>query len=501
MNLKLYPELSSSELCLDAADAQTPQQGAEWRVSSGNHGNSPLSLGVISSDAFRLDSATDGSSRHEGSVTEEAEPLDIWAAIKPGHVREKIAIFGSDGRWPNGDRTSSPGVTWDKDGGVAGLCRVRKSKGHWEEKGGAKRQRHVGQEQNVWWDLRTLQPYWTHVDRSPRPAGRAEMVGEGEELKVSVVEMVACLERRFHQQQRDPKPVPAPQKPASFLLGAPPTEPDGVRVSAMVTRLESDRLRTQVEAPGLKRTVGRVLLAAADISSSPCQPWSTSAPPAPQKASEESTSTCLMATPPAGELAASQKAQDPPSQSEEAEPPPGLLFQAPPQMRPVPEVSHSPSPEGGGRARMCAFLEARRRLQQLLEPQPFLTLLPHHLLLRVLAMLPTRSLAALKCASRYFRLVMDTYGVRPADALWVSDPCYSDDPCKQCKKRCVRGDVSLCRWHSKPFCQALPYGPGYWMCCRSVHKDTPGCKVGLHDNRWVPAFHSRSVYRWSKQEE
>lgn len=494
-----FCQLTSSELCWNAADAQTSQQGAEWRVSSSNYGNSHLPLGVISS-------TNGGSSRHEMTITEEAEPLDIWAAIKPGHVREKIAIFGSDGRWRNGNRTPSPGVTWDKDGGVSGLCRVRKSKGNWEEKGGAKRQRHLGNEQKVLWDLRTHEADWRHVDwRSA--GGGAEMAGEGEELRLSVVEMVACLEKRFHQQQRDPKAVPAPQKaPASFpLFSAPHAEPDSTRVSAMVTRLEWDGLRTQMEASSLTRTAGRVLLATAHISSSPCQP---SAPSAPPKGSQESVAPCLMATPPAvcsGELAASQKAQDPPSQSEEAEPPPGLLFwtPAPPQL-----CSHSPSPEGGGsgqvsRARLCSFLEVRRRLQQLLEPRPFLTLLPHHLLVAVFSLLPTRSLAALKCTCRYFRLIIDTYDVRPADALWVSEPCYSDDPCKRCRKRCGRGDVSLCRWHHKPFCQALPYGPGYWMCCRSVHKDTPGCNVGLHDNRWVPAFHSRNVAicRWSHQEE
>ncbi|AWP15916.1 putative F-box only protein 34 [Scophthalmus maximus] len=63
------------------------------------------------------------------------------------------------------------------------------------------------------------------------------------------------------------------------------------------------------------------------------------------------------------------------------------------------------------------------------------------------------------------RFLIENYGVRPADSLWVCDPRYRDDPCKQCKRRYDRGDVSLCRWHHKPYCQALPYGPGYWMCC------------------------------------
>lgn len=512
MNLRFCPGLTSSELCLNAADAQTSQQGAEWRVSSGNRGNSHLCLDVTSSDAF-----CPGSNRHELTITEGVEPLDIWAAIKPGHVREKIAMFGSAERWLNGNRMPSPGVTWDRDGGVSGLCRVRKSKGNWGEKGGAKRQRHLANEQNVLWDLSTQKPYRGRVDWSPGSAGGGGAEGEGEEVKMSVLEMVACLEKRFHQQPRDPKPAPLPHKPASFtLLRAPPTDPHSIRVSAMVTRLESDRLR--VDANSRKRTVGRVLLTTADGSSAPSRP-SSSAPPAPQNVHEELLTTCLATLPAvgSGDLAANQKAHGPSSQSEEAEPPPGLLFwtRAPPQAFAIPDLSCSPCPEGGateregggsereGGARPCSFLEARRRLQQLLEPQPFLLLLPPHLLLHILALLPTRSLAALKSTCRYFRLVIDTYGVRPADSLWVRAPGYRDDPCKQCRKRCVRGDVSLCRWHHKPFCQAPPHGPGFWMCCRSNRKDTPGCNVGLHDNRWVPAFHSGSVpvYRWSTQEE
>lgn len=385
MNLRFCPGLTSSELCLNAADAQTSQQGAEWRVPSGNRGNSHLCPDVTSSDAF-----CPGSSRHELTIAEGVEPLDIWAAIKPGHVREKIAMFGSAERWLSGTGAPPPGVTWDRDGGVSGLCRVRKSKGKWGEKGGAKRQRHLANEQNVLWDLRTQNPYRGRVDWSPGSAGGE---GEGEEVKMSVLEMVAYLEKRFHQQQRDPKPVPLPHKPASFtLLRAPPTDPHSIRVSAMVTRLESDRLR--VDANGRKRTVGRVLLTAADGSSAPSRPSpSPSAPPAPRNVHEESLTTRL-ATPPAvgsADPAANRKAHFPSSQPEEAEPPPGLLFwtRAPPQTFAVPDLSCSPRPEGGasereGGARPWSFLEARRRLQQLLEPQPFLLLLPPHLLLHIL---------------------------------------------------------------------------------------------------------------------
>ncbi|KAG7328368.1 hypothetical protein KOW79_008312 [Hemibagrus wyckioides] len=144
------------------------------------------------------------------------------------------------------------------------------------------------------------------------------------------------------------------------------------------------------------------------------------------------------------------------------------------------------------------FLETRFKIQLLLEPQQYMAFMPHHIIVKIFSLLPTESLAALKCTCHYFKFIIESYGVRPADSRWVSDPRYKDDPCKQCKKRYDRGDVSLCRWHHKPYCQALPYGPGYWMCCREAHKDTPGCNVGLHDNQWVPAFHSINMPIYKK---
>ncbi|KAG1973209.1 F-box only protein 34 [Pimephales promelas] len=147
------------------------------------------------------------------------------------------------------------------------------------------------------------------------------------------------------------------------------------------------------------------------------------------------------------------------------------------------------------------FLEARFKIQLLLEPQQYMAFLPHHIIVKIFCLLPTESLAALKCTCHYFKFIIESYGVRPADSRWVSDPRYKDDPCKQCKKRYDRGDVSLCRWHHKPYCQALPYGPGYWMCCRKSHKDSPGCNVGVHDNRWVPAFHSINMPIYKKNSD
>ncbi|KAF7251883.1 F-box only protein 34 [Varanus komodoensis] len=179
-----------------------------------------------------------------------------------------------------------------------------------------------------------------------------------------------------------------------------------------------------------------------------------------------------------------------------------------PRSRPPGEPPESPS-EGGlqppdasrlKRQRSHDFLETRFKIQQLLEPQQYLVFLPHHLIVKIFGLLPTRSLVALKCSCGYFKFIIEYYNVRPADSRWVRDPRYREDPCKQCKKTYTRGDVSLCRWHPKPYCQALPYGPGYWMCCHRSQKSVPGCRLGLHDNRWVPACHSfnRALHKKSR---
>lgn len=147
------------------------------------------------------------------------------------------------------------------------------------------------------------------------------------------------------------------------------------------------------------------------------------------------------------------------------------------------------------------FWKIRYRIQQLLEPQQYMVFLPHHIMVNIFRFLPTKTLAALKCTCHYFKFIIEYYDIRPVDSLWVCDLRYKDDPCKQCKKKYVRGDVSLCWWHPKPYCQSLPYGPGYWMCCHRSHKDSPGCKVGLHDNRWVPACHSFNRHMYKKRME
>lgn len=131
------------------------------------------------------------------------------------------------------------------------------------------------------------------------------------------------------------------------------------------------------------------------------------------------------------------------------------------------------------------FLEIRFQIQRLLEPRQYMLLLPDHIMVNIFSYLPTRSLAALKCTCHDFKALIETYGVRAVDSRWNQDPLYRDDPCKQCKRQYERGDVSLCRWHPKPYHHDLPYGRSYWMCCRRTDKDTPGCRVGLHDNNWV----------------
>ncbi|XP_078287067.1 F-box only protein 46 [Rhinoraja longicauda] len=131
------------------------------------------------------------------------------------------------------------------------------------------------------------------------------------------------------------------------------------------------------------------------------------------------------------------------------------------------------------------FLEIRFKIQRLLEPRQYLLLLPDHVTVKILGYLPTRSLAALKCSCHHFKGVIEAYGVRAVDSRWNRDPLYRDDPCKQCKKQYERGDVSLCRWHPKPYHHDLPYGRSYWMCCRRKDRDTLGCRVGIHDNNWV----------------
>ncbi|NXV53802.1 FBX46 protein, partial [Uria aalge] len=181
------------------------------------------------------------------------------------------------------------------------------------------------------------------------------------------------------------------------------------------------------------------------------------------------------------------------------DPPPGQLF-----LLPVPEeaaaAATSAEAEAGEETAAVAdpslcrlyrhvshdFLEIRFKIQRLLEPRQYMLLLPEHVMVKIFSYLPTQALAALKCSCHYFKSIIETFGVQATDSRWNPDPLYRDDPCKQCKKRYEKGDVSLCRWHPKPYHHDLPYGRSYWMCCRRADKEAPGCRVGLHDNNWVP---------------
>lgn len=673
MHLKTCPKRVCSELRLDAAAVQqsslfVSQQGAVLRTCSSNHANSSrVPLGVLTTNMLRYNNTANHSVcssvaslrlkvspgapspllspalgcendvlRLYPTTPEDADTsLDIWTVIKPGHVREKIAIFAAEGQRTEGASGTSTGspVSRERTPSVcqshtptSGLIRAVKAKGSWEENSSAKRRRRSGNHLNLQPDQKTqvqdtqqlaktaASPLRCDVTQQSNDGQRTgqkvtaeEQQQEEEEQKVSVVEMVAFLEQRASEQSPDSKPVLTLQRSsASITLSrAPPPElrddsevlgeePESVKVSDMVAKLESECLRRRTEGDlsrsnSLRRSVGRVLLATGDQNPAPCQNVTSSpsekssvtssatysfvlgagsAGREPISCSETPTSSSMVlasspvhAAPPSGgagvkveaiilQSITNTKVEAPPltptAHCEEAEPLPGLLFLssaasesrppsdfAPPLTDPHPSTfrftcdfkprpfvprsrcgSQSEKKRGADQEQCCAhpltrrasasqdFLLMRQRLQQLLEPQPYLLVLPHHLLVKIFLLLPTQSLAALKCTCNYFAFVIDTYGVRPADSLWVSDPRYRDDPCKQCKKRYGRGDVSLCRWHHKPYCQALPYGPGYWMCCHGAHRDAPGCNVGLHDNRWVPAFHSINVpiYRHSRHE-
>lgn len=590
MHLKSYPKHMRSELRLDAASVQAltqrgqqgvlTQQGALLRTVS-SPGTARLPFSIISTNTLRCSSVTSVSLKGPcGSpapppgcenttpgppqtTSEDPDgPQSVWTVIKPGHVREKIAIFTSEDRQTDGaERTSGSGTTsWDREetastNGTAatGPQRPAKAKGSWQENSSAKRRRRSGNNPNLQQDQRThslneqqqvLRPAPMDPSGPPGSERHGGAVAE-EEQKVSVVEMVAILEQRANELKPHLKPLLTLQRSSTTITLTrtirvqvrQEEEPEAVRVSEMVARLESESLRRTEGGlsrnNSLRRAVGRVLLASTEQNFTSCQPSSPSVTSSSSSLSEgrgqepvrvQGPSSEVTA-PPSGELGVEpQEAVAPPLQSEEAEPLPGLLFvsrqphktDAPHfktsfYFEPAPcDSAHSPekrvrsssvsatscspaAPLGRSGSVSWDFLELRQRLQQLLVPQPYLSVLPHHLLVKILLLLPTQSLAALKCTCSYFKFIIETYGVRPADSLWVSDPRYRDDPCKQCKRRYCPGDVSLCRWHHKPYCQALPYGPGYWMCCHGNKRDAPGCNVGLHDNRWVPAFHSINV--------
>ncbi|XP_050989528.1 F-box only protein 34 [Labeo rohita] len=669
MHLKPYPKPQDKEIHRESVHDGTrglhaDQQGVlrkEWGVrqacglmgSSGNGTANRCPLSVISTNTLRCSSVSNAPTRvngarksrassvstftsslvllspstgleNEGSLRiyqgEDAEgSLDIWAVIKPGNTKEKIAIFASQ---KCGSTCSSVIENASEMEAVAPELRTVsvKNKGCWDgDWSVAKRRRRSGvPDKSKSMEpsspkteiLKVSQQETLNENINPCKGVGEDTVrteGEEDEKTLSVVEMVAYLEQRASDQQVSSK-VPSLRSTSTITLSKvgiipPPAEQqskvadklevqeeegESIRVLDMVAKLESQCLSRQSLREGggdlsrnnsLRRKVGRVLLAGSEPYPLPSQPVSPTVPQdsrvesvpqqldsdldklssPPIETSQCALDTCVLDTCVLKEEERScisraetstsvetSGVQSSPSSECSEEPLPGMLFfakssQPPSKSRPQNKepshiqdlepsvdtsesfreeskdglvgdqnyqnfeetciVSQEPVPFPLRRLVSHEFLETRFKIQLLLEPQQYMAFLPHHIIVKIFCLLPTESLAALKCTCHYFKFIIESYDVRPADSRWVSDPRYKDDPCKQCKKRYDRGDVSLCRWHHKPYCQALPYGPGYWMCCRRSHKDTPGCNVGLHDNRWVPAFHSINMPIYKKSRD
>ncbi|XP_057715216.1 F-box only protein 34 [Corythoichthys intestinalis] len=439
--------------------------------------------------------------------------LDMWAVIKPGHVREKIALFvllapePPRGGSQYGEGPLSP--------------RTGKVKGRWREKSIAKRRRKSAGRgnQNLHRDPGTTawsRPPSPEVETAPccqvedsvalpdmwaviKPGYVREKIAlfappevETARQTVSVGATVAFLEERRASRRH------------AQLSVARTEDLESVRVSDMVAKLECLQHRNEelqlrrplscppavsdpelIVHPRYSHSDGAAVLemlpSLEETEPIPGLLFLSTPSPSPAVSNHSLTPIVHQRSPPSLEK---------PSSLEETEPPPGLLFMSTPLPPPSLKAEQAETAKD--------FPEMRRQLCEVPEAlpdpgTPSLAALPPDVLLAVFALLPTRALAALKCSCRYFKFIIENYGVRPADSLWVSDPRYRDDPCKRCKRRYVRGDVSLCRWHRKPYFQALPDGPGFWMCCPAWRRDAPGCSTGLHDNRWVPSHRSVAV--------
>ncbi|KAJ8291140.1 hypothetical protein GJAV_G00021830 [Gymnothorax javanicus] len=571
--------LSTNTLCKGPAPA--PKVGGDWRRKGTSH---PVPLLLLSSEPEQEGSLT----LYQGDGAD--GQLDIWAVIKPGNTKEKIAIFTGQ---QCGQSSAPANLSTEGSRADVGPANPRtvsmKAKGCWEVEGSTAKRRKRSAEP----DKRCC------PERLSQGGGGAqreaeEGEGEGEGKTLSVVEMVAFMEQRANKPQVDctkplhprtsgpataprvgslpPAPCPEERPERPEALEGREEEGESVRVLDMVAKLESECLKRQSEREGsggglsrnnsLRRSVCRVLLAGpgseVGLGSAPPQPepiaresraveqYHESMPPPSAEtrdAHREETEGSESAAKPCMQVDAKEQDEEASrggsSRAEHREEPlPGMLFFSSQQEqqsasaasqdgRPrydreedpgskqdveerEEEVVSEQEASAGSPERVPfplrklvshRFLEMRFKIQLLLEPQQYMALLPHHIIVKIFSLLPTQTLAALKCTCHYFKFIIESYGVRPADSRWVCDPRYRDDPCKQCKRRYGRGDVSLCRWHHKPYCQALPFGPGYWMCCHGLHKDTPGCNVGLHDNRWVPAFHSINMPIYKKARE
>uniref|UniRef100_A0A8C6T6K9 Uncharacterized protein n=1 Tax=Neogobius melanostomus TaxID=47308 RepID=A0A8C6T6K9_9GOBI len=350
---------------------------------------------------------------------------------------------------------------------------------------------------------------------SPAPAAPPDPRPIEEPESLSVSDMVAklekletrCLRRRGHGERRvvgrvllaEQQPIKAPPPPRSSQWKPGGARSPSIMFVSLAQLSNASQTRDSTETPAVSLHVAksspdvasaaRVGVEAGDASKLSLTPQnSTLSSPKPEKPSphEEPLPGLLFLTPPPKPCVQSEQ-RTPVSPAPRRETADSFVVlsldlpvQSPMRRRRPPSPSPAPSSPPG---------QSEKRRRQLREDNPAAV---------TDGLLWPRS----KCSCRYLRLIIDTYDPRPLwDALWVCDPRYRDDPCKQCKRRHRRGDVSLCRWHHKPFCQAMPYGPGYWMCCHGDRRDAPGCNVGLHDNRWVPAFHSIDAPLQRAQEE
>ncbi|MEE6521194.1 hypothetical protein FKM82_019290 [Ascaphus truei] len=361
--------------------------------------------------------------------------LDTWYVIKPGNTKEKVAFFVAY-QCAGGGASPRPGGA--------------KVKGRWSAGGSsrAKRRRHaLNSDPPSVAEMVALAENREEDEAVPRPPlvsseGDGEVEGHCRSVAEAVAQYEAQREVRiaFHIAERPGDPItcdlyqllsPAPHR-VRVLLG---------NMETPLPAAAQEETETAASAAGFH--VDLVLTGAVD--------------------------RCIFyggeAEPPPGQLFF-------PPRLPPAAPPPPPLAPPPPLCRLYRHVSHD-------------FLEIRFQVQRLLQPRLCLPGLPDHVLLAICSHLPTQELAALKCTCRRFRALIEDYGVRPCDSRWSRDPQYREDPCKQCKRLYRRGDVSLCRWHPKPYHHDLPYGRSYWMCCRRADRAAPGCQLDLHDNNWV----------------
>ncbi|NWU21048.1 FBX46 protein, partial [Dyaphorophyia castanea] len=428
--------------------------------------------------------------------------LDTWYVIKPGNTKEKVAFFVAH-------QCGTGGA-----GNTGGRASTMKVKGNWgSDSSKAKRRRRCHDPKAA-----PSPPWAASSGNTPKdtPGDTVEDSGGDTPDLLSVAEMVALVEQRAALAlQSLPRPC---DTPAPLVLLEAPGGPDGrePRAAAAATSAVPERPRAlgakdqitcdlyRLVSPA-RAGVELLLTAKGDKDgaeeAAAAEPSAGVAegPAAPRDCASGFhvdvvvtgvVDQCVFF----GKDSAKQVTEETVRLPDEP-PPPGQLFLLP--GRPEEPAAAAAAAQGqeatAGDPALCRlyrhvshdFLEIRFKIQRLLEPRQYMLLLPEHVMVKIFSYLPTQALAALKCSCHYFKSIIETFGVQATDSRWNRDPLYRDDPCKQCKKRYERGDVSLCRWHPKPYHHDLPYGRSYWMCCRRPDREAPGCRTGLHDNNWV----------------